>query len=123
MTVPEVEWPDWRSDVIEALRALADEELHVVWRNREPSTPSLTDAVHWLIDDSWFDTKSATSMVGRLFADEREAAGVDAAVSTLLVILDEVGPVQPDRAYLDHPNWQDVVSTSRAALAILTAQA
>lgn len=82
-------------------------------------SPSLTDAVHWLIDDTWLDTKSSAEQVGRLFVDTAEAAAVDAAVSALLVVLDALGPVRPDSEYLVHPNWPAVIDASRFALATL----
>ena len=108
-----------RADVIEALRVLSDSDHQARWLRGEATSPSLTDAVHWLVDDTWLDTKSAIALVPDVFADAEEAAAVDAAVTALIIVLDALGPMQPDREYLEHPGWRDVVSASRQALALL----
>jgi hypothetical protein len=118
--VVKVAWEGQRADVIEALRALSDDNLRQSWSRGESIAPSLTDAVHWLVDDTWLDTRPASSLIPEVFVDHAEAGAIDRAVKALLVVLDGHGPLAEDREYLEHSNWPNVVEASRAALAVLT---
>jgi len=71
------------------------------------------------VDDTWLDTRTATSLIPQVFVNQTEADAVDRAVAALLVVLDALGPGAADREYLAHPAWPDVAVTSRAALAAL----
>lgn len=98
---------------------LSDSAFHDQWLRSEATSPSLTDAVHWLIDDTRLDTKSAVTLVPELFISNTEAAAVDAAVEALLAVLENLGPTQPDLKYVEHNGWARVVDCSADALAIL----
>lgn len=110
-----VQWPERRKDVLEALRALSDRDYqNQYWRSGE-GRPDLTAAVHWLIDDTSIDQHGARALISRLFLDQREADLVQLVVDALLRILDDLGPTVPDNAYLDHPEWINVLHSARAA--------
>jgi hypothetical protein len=61
-----VAWPHWRADVIEALAIL------VTLQPPGPmSWPGLTEAVHWLVDDTFWDQTSPSRHVGTIAARMR----------------------------------------------------
>ncbi|NUW45953.1 SCO4402 family protein [Nonomuraea rhodomycinica] len=114
--------PERREDVLEALRALGDREYQDQhWRSGK-GWPDLTAAVHWLIDDTFIDMNGARSLIPRLFLDEREADLVQMVVDALLRVLDALGPTAPDDAYLDHPEWINVLNSAGAAYLALSSE-
>src|ERR671910_1046801 len=106
-----------RIDVIAALEVLTDRRVHARWEASEGTTPSLDDAVHWLIDDTWLDRRRATSTGPRpdLFLSADEAETVQAAVDALDELIAELGDVPPSE-YVRHAAWQLVVHRCRLAL-------
>jgi len=115
-----VQWPWQRQDVLEALRALGDLDYQDQYWRSGKGCPDLTAAVHWLIDDTFIDQQGARALIPHLFLDQREADLVQTAVDALLYVLDALGPVAPDNAYLDHPGWVDVLRAASAAHAVLS---
>ena len=109
-----------RIDVIAALEVLTDRRVHARWEASEGTTPSLDDAVHWLIDDTWLDRRPATSNARRpdLFASADEAQTVQAAVDALDGLMAELGDVPPSE-YVRHATWPLVVHRCREALDLL----
>jgi hypothetical protein len=118
MGARDVTFPEWRLNVVEALRALCDSELHERHWRRGEGWPDLDAAVHWLIDDTWMDQRPPRTMIPALFRSEREADIVQTAVDALLAVVDDLGDV-PDTAYLDHPGWLRVFDTAEAAVTAL----
>jgi len=118
--VSEVSLSSSRAALIDALDLLSDRTLHSKWRSGEQTWPGLTEAVHWLIDDTWLDKRPAASLVPEVLTDSAEAAAVEAAVSSLLVVLDDLGSTCPDGQYLEHGGWPTVIETSASALALLS---
>ncbi|MFI7699075.1 hypothetical protein [Nonomuraea sp. NPDC049480] len=115
-----VQWPERRQDVLEALRALGDRDYQDQhWRSGK-RWPDLTAAVHWLIDDTFIDQHGARTLIPHLFLDQREADLMQTVVDALFRVLDDLGPVAPDNAYLDHPGWINVLHTAEAAHAALS---
>ncbi|WP_425571052.1 SCO4402 family protein [Planotetraspora kaengkrachanensis] len=115
-----VQWPERREDVLNALQVLGDrdyQEQH--WRSGH-GWPDLTNAVHWLIDDTFIDQTGARALIPQLFRDEREADLVQIVVDALLRVLDDLGPTAPDDAYLDHPAWISVLHSAHTALQVLS---
>jgi hypothetical protein len=92
-----------RQEIISALRLLCDGDLHDRWRKGEATWPSLTDAVHGLIDDTWPDRRSASELIPATFVGEEEAAAVDRAAAALAGILDDLGPTRGDSDHQSHP--------------------
>ena len=71
------------------------------------------------MDDTWLDTKPAGSLIPKVFVNESEAAAIDTAVSALMVVLTSLGLARPDREYLQHARWAEVVAASADAVAML----
>ncbi|MEV4111949.1 hypothetical protein [Nonomuraea sp. NPDC049695] len=116
----QVHWPERRQDVLEALRALGDRDYQDQhWRSGK-GLPDLTAAVHWLIDDSFIDQHGARALIPHLFIDQREADLVQMVVDAVLRLLDDLGPTAPDNAYLDHPEWINVLNSAGIAYLALS---
>ena len=89
-----VEWPDRRKDVLNALDILASPNPSAEW-------PTLTEAVHWLVDDTFWDMRDPGEDVGALLIDEHEAAAVRSVVSAVAAASKRQGPTAPEQAWLD----------------------
>ncbi|MFS8104643.1 hypothetical protein LFM09_46830 [Lentzea alba] len=111
----ELEAPDRRGDIIDALDVLMTITPETVER-----WPGLTEAVHWLVDDTFWDQRDAAESIGWTLRDEQEVTAIKAVLAPLLAVLDELGPVEPDPAYLRHPSWPDVRTTAANAHRLLT---
>lgn len=99
----EVRWPDRRADIIKALEALAAEDA------ADPSRwPDLTNAVHWLVDDTDWDSHDPALDVGTLLASETEARAVREVLGPLLTIPSALGPVAPGSDFVTHQTWPEV---------------
>jgi hypothetical protein len=85
-----VEWVDRRQDIIKALRVLAAADAAAPARH-----PSLTDAVHWLIDDTWWDKHDPARDIGLLLTDADEAQAIKDVLKPLLPVLSDLGPTGP----------------------------
>lgn len=110
-----ITWPDRRGDVVNALSILAALRPH-----ETPSWPGLTEAVHWLIDDTFWDQHRPHHDVGTILADTAEADAITATLAPLSAILDELGPVADDDDYLAHPRWPEVTRAATDAHHLMT---
>jgi hypothetical protein len=87
-----------------------------------PATaPDLTDAIHWVVDDTWWDVRSPEASIPSVLRNTDEALLVADAVQKLLVVLDALGPVAPDRDYTRHDGWPAVRSSCQRAYDALEA--
>ena len=93
-----VEWPDRREDVLNALDILASPNPSAEW-------PTLTEAVHWLVDDTFWDVRDPKEDIGALLVDEHEAAAVRSVVSAVGAVAERQGPTASDQAWLDDFSW------------------
>ncbi|MGW4412074.1 SCO4402 family protein [Nonomuraea sp. NPDC004702] len=73
-----------------------------------------------LIDDTFIDQHAARTLIPHLFFDQREADLVQTVVVALLQVLDHLGPTAPDHAYLDPPEWTNVLNSAGAAYLLLS---
>ncbi|MEU6073881.1 hypothetical protein [Micromonospora sp. NPDC047074] len=55
----------------------------------------LTEAVHWLIDDTFWDQRHPRHDIGTILASTSEADAIAATLEPLIAILDELGPTAP----------------------------
>lgn len=117
-----VSLPGQRGDIRNALWLLSDRELHDMWRAGESTSSSLTDAVHWLVDDTWLDTRPAADLVPDVLRSNAEADALDLVVALLLRILDELGGVAPVTEYVESNRWPAVVEAAAAAQLTLSAR-
>ncbi|MFC0030046.1 hypothetical protein ACFFMM_10980 [Micromonospora chaiyaphumensis] len=110
-----IAWPDRRADIINALSILA------ALRPHEPTSwPSLTEAVHWLIDDTFWDQHDPRNDIGTILASTSEANAISATLEPLTAILDDLGPTAPDDDYLTHPRWHEVTHAAANTHQLMT---
>lgn len=114
-----VRFPQFRRDVIAGLEAFSSHQLAVSWRAGESTFPSITDAVHWIIDDTWWDTKPVADSVGLLLTSPAEAEAVGAAVEAVLAVVEAVGPDSSDAAFAAHDLFPAAQERCRAALEVM----
>ncbi|MET7951230.1 hypothetical protein [Micromonospora sp. NPDC005324] len=112
-----IAWPDRRADIITALAVLATLRPHT-----PTSWPGLTEAVHWLIDDTFWDQRSPSSDIGTILSRANEADAITATLKPLSAILDELGPTAADDDYLTHPRWHEVTHAAADAHQLMTGQ-
>jgi hypothetical protein len=111
-----IAWQGQRTDVIDALRTLST--LKPAETDRDPE---FTQAVHALVDDTWWEHQDPSGYVGLVLVDQAEADAARAAVAALVTVLDALGPEAEYDEYLSHPGWPQVTTTSAALLERMTA--
>ena len=111
-------WPDRRADVLAGLDVLAaapvasDPGLDGRW-------PDLTNAVHWVVDDTFWDRQDPAASIGTLLISAEEAEAVAAVVREVVSVSDRQGPEASDRAWLDDEAWPRVRAAAEQALSIM----
>ena len=116
----EVQWTGRRLDVIDALEALAK------LPTADPAPrPDLHDAVHWLVDDTWWDHHPPAEEIGFILTDQREAIAIEVVIAPLLAVLDELIPGASgnpisDADCFDHRDWPKVRSAADRAYRLLS---
>jgi len=114
-----VKYPQFRLNVIEGLRILASRDAAEKWLAGEATYPSLTDGVHWLIDDTFWDVRPVADSVGILLLNTAEADAVAAAVDAVLSVVDSIGPDAPDEVHVRHEMWAKAQDACSKALSVL----
>ncbi|MGW9193042.1 SCO4402 family protein [Micromonospora chersina] len=112
-----IAWPDRRADIITALAVLATLRPHA-----PTPWPGLTEAVHWLIDDTFWDQHSPARDIGTILGSVKEADAITATLEPLSAILHELGPTAADDDYLTHPRWHEVTRAAADAHQLMTGQ-
>jgi hypothetical protein len=77
----DVAWSDRREDVLSALRVLAAEPPVLDNESRDTRRPDLTNAVHWLIDDTSWDLQDPVTSIGTILRNGHEADAVREVVA------------------------------------------
>ena len=121
MKSDELTYPLHQRQVANLLEAFAEPKKHAKWRfpaGRE-DYDTFWEAVEALYDYGAFRCP-AEELIGVSIRNAQEAKRLNAFVSALNLVLDEVGrrekAVRPAGPYLDHPGWPTVIQTARAAL-------
>ena len=115
MVLVDVEWPDRRADVLAALDCLASAPPGLSGDEADPRWPDLTNAVHWLVDDTSWDQRDPRADIGLILANESEVDAVRAAVAALLTVAERTGAAAADRAWFGDPGWGVVRELSARA--------
>lgn len=105
-------------DVLTALDTLAAEPPDLV-NGQDPRWPSLSDAVHWLVDDTWWDHHDPVESVGTLLRSEQEARAVRRVVKAIVAVSERQGPTAPDGEWFGDEAWASVRSAAQEAAAVL----
>lgn len=115
MFVTDVEWPGRREEI-----AMALEVLSTISPATTERYPRLKDAVHWLVDNTWWDDFDPANDIGKILRDKTEVSMIKAVVIPLLTVLDDLGPVRPDAEYLARPLWAVVAANAKTAHRLMT---
>lgn len=116
MSALSIAWPGQRRDVIAALRTLS-----TLAPGEAERDPEFTEAVHALVEDTWWEHQDPHGYVGLVLVDGAEADDARLAVAALVAVLDALGPEAEYDDYLADPGWARVVATSSALLERMTA--
>jgi hypothetical protein len=106
-----VEWPFRRQDVLNALDILST--TPGVPKDGSAPWPTMTDAVHWLVDDTFWDVRDPAEDIGSLLLDEHEAAAIRGVVAAVVAVSER--PTPPDQEWFDDPGWPVVRKLARRA--------
>lgn len=114
----QVELPDRRLDVIESLKVLAS-DVSRLDSGRDTRWPDLTNAVHWLVDDTVWDHYDPAESIGVLLRSEAEAAAIRLVVASVVIVSETVGADISDRSWFESDEWPRVQELSRSALLLM----
>jgi hypothetical protein len=117
-----VAYPDRRQDILNALDSLAAEPPPTLRGNADPRWPDLTNAVHWLIDDTWWDKFDPMQSIGTLLRNEAEARAVAAVVKAIDEVSARQGARAPDRDWFADEAWPIVRQLAAEAAGLLRAE-
>ncbi|MEV6443013.1 hypothetical protein [Amycolatopsis sp. NPDC051716] len=115
----DVAWPERREDVVAALRVLAAEAPALGVVGRDPRFPDLTNAVHWLVDDTSWDSEDPVASVGTILRDGAEAEVIRAVVAAVVLVSDRQGAAASDAAWFGDRGWCEVRRLAAEALSCL----
>jgi len=115
----DVDWPDRRLDVLAALDCLAAASPELGSSGMDQRWPDLTNAVHWLIDDTWWDHTDPSGDVGTILASEAEADAVRSVVAVLLQVAERQGADGSDSAWFRDHAWSTVRQFSSSAADVM----
>jgi hypothetical protein len=65
----------------------------------------LTEAVHWLIDDTGWDDRDPELDVGRIVRTSEEASIIRQVVSAVMAVHDRHGPTASDAVWYGDAGW------------------
>lgn len=86
------------------------------------SWPGLTEAVDWLVNDTFWDQRSPADAIGTILVNVDEADAIAATLRPLLAIIDELEPTGSDDDYLTHPRWPEVTRAAATAYQLMASQ-
>lgn len=113
----DVAYPGRRQDVLNALGLLAADIPELGRTGQDTSWPNLTEAVHWLVDDTSWDVHDPIDSIGAILHDEAEADAVRAVVTAVVAVADRQGAAATDASWYGDRNWPDVRRLAADALA------
>lgn len=100
-------------DIRAALVLLSDDAPALTPSGSDPRWPDLSAAIHWLVDDTWWDHGDPAEDVGVILRSETEAAAIRQVVEAIVGVHDRQGAQAPDSAWYGGPEWQQVVGTDQ----------
>jgi len=115
----DVEWPGQRGDVLAALELLSSAPPALTQHGADPRWPDVGNAVHWLVDDTWWDLKDPVESIGTILRDDTEAAAIRAVVAALVGVVDRHSPHSSDASWFGDPSWPTVRALANEALSTL----
>ncbi|MCR6488706.1 hypothetical protein M8542_38345 [Amycolatopsis sp. OK19-0408] len=103
--------------MVSALGVLAAERPAL--DGRDTGFPDLTNAVHWLVDDTSWDSQDPATSVGTILRNAAEAEVIRALVAAVVAVSDRQGAEASDAAWFGDSGWHDVRRLAAEALTCL----
>jgi len=97
---------------------LAAEVPTTLHGDADPRWPDLTNAIHWLIDDTWWDRDDPVNSVGILLRNDAEAKAVAAVVKAIDEVAEHRGATSTDREWFADEAWPVVRKRASEAAAL-----
>jgi hypothetical protein len=94
--------------VINGLDTLASTPPVLHANQRDPRWPDLKNAVHWVVDDTWWDHQDPADSVGLILRDESEATALRAVVKLVVQVSERQGAAATDALWFADPDWSAV---------------
>ena len=113
-----VTWPNRRQDVLAGLDLLAAPP-EVDENGRDQRWPDLSNAVHWVVDDTGWDLRPAADDVGTLLFDANEAEALAAVVSLVIDVSRRQGATTSDADWFADADWSKIQRAAKQAAALL----
>ena len=105
--------------MINGLDTLASTPPALQANQRDPRWPDLKNAIHWVVDDTWWDHQDPADSVGLILRDESEAAAVRAVVTLVVRVSERQGAQAPAASWFADPDWSAVRQVALAALELM----
>jgi hypothetical protein len=83
--------------------------------------PDVTNAVHWLVDDTWWDAQDPGTSIGTILRNEREAAAIRPVVAALVGVSERQGATATDAQWFGDIGWSELRRLAGEALEVLRA--
>ncbi len=115
----DVKWPDRRADVLTALDVLAAGSTQVDAAGSDMRWPDLTNAIHWLVDDTWWDKIDPAESIGTLLHSTAEANAIRSVVTAVMAVAERQGTDSADSLWFGDPAWPTVQALAREAARIM----
>ncbi|WP_313888084.1 SCO4402 family protein [Lentzea alba] len=116
----DVAWPGRREDVLSALRTLAAEPPTLDGEGRDTRWPDLTNAVHWLVDDTLWDLVDPATSIGTILRNGHEADVIREIVTAVVAVSERQGTMASDATWFGDSGWCEVRRLAANALNRLT---
>jgi hypothetical protein len=82
----------------------------------------LVDAVHWLVDDTWWDHRDPRESIGTILRSNPEAVAVGRVVEAVVAVSERQGPAAPDGEWFGDETWAEVQSAAQEAAKVLRSE-
>lgn len=109
-------------EMLHYLEYLSDKNYQdSVWVGSERPHPMVMfdDIIHFFFDDTGL-ADDADDCIGWYVRDVRESAYIRSAVEAMDVVLNRYGTELKDAEYVAKPEWQHVLATAKAVLAVVS---
>ena len=114
-----VEWPDRRMDVLNGLDILASTPPGLDQHGSDDRWPDVRNAVHWVVDDTWWDQQDPEESIGTLLESVEEAEAVAAVVREIVSVSDHHGAQASDQVWSDDEAWPRVRAAAQHAADVM----
>jgi hypothetical protein len=113
-----VKWPDRRADVVDGLDILAGKPV-LDAAGEDQRRPDLTDAVNWVVDDTYWDARDPADSIGLLLVNQDEAQALAEVAESVVIISNRAGAGAADASWCADPAWPNLQKAAAEAAALL----